>query len=138
VQIAPSHHGLVRFAEAIVGAQMRRGNDSASGKLGGDQITDDSQGSVEFHTDFKIHLIVEINDDVSAGALDPLRADNVPNLTACLGNNLGKLLESRAAADNGRGPAGELLDLDVVVHEGEFYGRESNQTKEFYRSPLRI
>jgi hypothetical protein len=99
---------------------MRGGGDSSSGKLRGDQIASGSQRSAEFHTNLEVYFIVEINRDVSPSALDLMSADGSPNLSAGLGNNLHKLWKSRAAPDNGQRPAGELLDLDAVVHNAEF------------------
>ncbi len=66
--------------------------------------------------------MVEINDNVSASAMDLLGADGVPNVVEGLGNHLGKLLASGTAADDSQGCAGELLDLDVEVHEGNCRG----------------
>jgi hypothetical protein len=47
--------------------------------------------------------MVEINDNVSASALDLLGADGVPNVVERLANHLGKLLASATAADDSQG-----------------------------------
>src|SRR5262245_59497197 len=109
------------FRETVVRTKMHCAGNLSSGCRRTDDFALPKVRNFQFYAHFKVDLIVQVNRHMPSGALDLLVAKAVPHRATGFWNDFGEVRRSRPTAHKCQWSAVDFLNLDIVVHEHQFY-----------------